>query len=229
MKKTTVAAVVAAMALPLGGQVLAQDTGFFSDTYLRASVAQVDYDVDFVDVGVDLVLGKTTGFTLVGGYQHSPFVSFELGYYNLGEVSDSIPVSYSYGDAMVGFEIEGESTFKVETSGSTFGASVRLHTDNGKPFYGGALVGYQRWNLEYRNKIVDNYRLNTYDLVGNSVGVESGTLINRFKESRSGNDPFYGLFVAWVTPVGEFGLEYTVFEVDGEKPKLLGASYAYRF
>ncbi|MFD1216430.1 outer membrane beta-barrel protein [Microbulbifer celer] len=226
MYKVFMAAIAATTSISANAQVSDQRPGFLDKAYLRSSIGVASLKLD--ERAEDFTKDRSFGFSVVGGYQYNRYIAFELGLYDIGE-SDT-HIDYEYGDlALYGEEgrVRGTQTF----AGRLLGASVRLHTDMQQPVYVGFSAGYQYWRVATLSNLMQEY---TYDLgffyeeyseeppISESYRYES-------RRSENGQDPFYGAFAVWNAPIGELGLEYTQFAVDGDQPALLTGSYTVRF
>ncbi|TLM77696.1 outer membrane beta-barrel protein [Microbulbifer harenosus] len=226
MYKVFIAAIAASASISANAQVSDQSPGFLDKTYLRSSIGVASLELD--EKAEDFTKDRSFGFSVVGGYQYNRYIAFELGLYDIGE-SDT-RVDYEYGDLeLIGQEgrVQGTMSF----AGRALGASVRVHTDMQQPFYVGFSAGYQYWRIATYSNLIQEYTYDPGFFYEEDSEEPPVSGIYRYEGTRSenGQDPFYGVFAVWNAPIGELGLEYTQFAVDGDRPALLTGSYTFRF
>lgn len=226
MYKVFIAAIAATASISANAQVSDQSPGFLDKTYLRSSIGVASLELD--EKAEDFTKDRSFGYSVVGGYQYNRYIAFELGLYDIGE-SDT-RVDYEYGDLeLIGQEgrVQGTMSF----AGRALGASVRLHTDMQQPFYVGFSAGYQYWRVSTYSKLTQEYAIDYsfFDDYYEGQPPVSGIYSYEGTISENGQDPFFGAFAVWNAPIGELGLEYSQFAVNGDRPALLTGSYTFRF
>ena len=108
MNRKWVAATLGAAAMMLSAGAMAQQ-GMDSGWYVGASIGQADLDID-----------KDTAWKISAGYQLNRTLSIEVGYTNLGEVSDTVlgvPVSAE----ATAWEVIGVGKFPLANQFSVYG------------------------------------------------------------------------------------------------------------
>ena len=118
LKKTTIAALLAASGLVVSSASMAQgkpDTGF----YVGATLGQSDFDVDCGGLGVSCDT-KDTAFRVLGGYQINRNFAAEVGYHDFGKVTVSGPGGSADIKANA-FELVGLGMFPINPQFSVYG------------------------------------------------------------------------------------------------------------
>lgn len=197
-----------------------------SNGYVRGSVGMSQYDMSVDEQGIGMSLGEGTAFSLAGGIELARFISVEAGYYNFGEVSDSV---YNGPGNLEVNRVTSELERDVDIRLSSFGAALRLHTDSSLALHAGGMLGYHRWNSKAEGVLREELQFLLYDPNTDTEFVEVISQGGPFSTEDSGSGVYGGVFAAWNSPFGEIGVEYTLFDVDGNKPSITAASYTYRF
>ena len=121
LKKTTIAALLAASGLVVSSASMAQgkpsDTGF----YIGATLGQSDFDVDCGSIGAGVSCDtKDTAFRILGGYQINKNFAAEIGYHDFGKVTVSGPGGSADIKANA-FELVGLGMFPINPQFSIYG------------------------------------------------------------------------------------------------------------
>ena len=114
LKKTTIAALLAASGLVVSSAAMAQgkpaDTGF----YVGATLGQSDIDFDCSPFSCDT---KDTAFRILGGYQINRNFAAEIGYHDFGKVTIN-----GVGDVKANaFELVGLGMYPINPQFSVYG------------------------------------------------------------------------------------------------------------
>ncbi|MFV8783506.1 hypothetical protein ACNKU7_13905 [Microbulbifer sp. SA54] len=215
-----------AMLLLLSPFATAYDSAY-SPFYLKFGYGSVDPDIHELD---EYDYEQPAGYSLMLGYQASPFLALEGGYVNLGEITESYIEPYGYGTPGYDYYFEeGVYESGAGISASSLAIGVVLSTDVYSGFTAGVRFGYHLWDVEADAYEIDewteyfwNSAIGAYEAYdyGNEAGLS---------ETVDGNDPYYGVTLGLGAGNWMFSADYTVYNMEDTAPALGSISVGFRF
>lgn len=128
LKKTSIAALLAAAGLVVSSAAMAQAKSADQGFYIGAMVGQSDAS-DFDCSGLSTCDKKDTAFKLLGGYKINRNFAAEVGYTDLGKITVSVPGVSADIKAQV-FEVVGVGAYPINQQFSVYGKLGFYHGES---------------------------------------------------------------------------------------------------